>query len=99
MNHDELPTPQEMAENPELTALAALDLALELAVRALLAARPELCEDRFPRIARKEDLWAERLMNLANKLQCFLTRYRHAVDRTRLAALEGQDGLDDSGLV
>jgi hypothetical protein len=98
MNHDSLPTPREIAENPERTALAALDLILDLAIRALLAARPELCEDQFPRSSIQEALLAERLMNLAFKLQGALVRYRHAMDRARLAALDGQDEENDNDL-
>jgi hypothetical protein len=99
MNHDQLPTPQELAENPELTALTILDLALDLAVRALLAARPELCQDHFPRTAIQEDLLAERLMSHAFKLQAVLARYQHAVDKVRLDALESQGEEDDNGLM
>ncbi len=43
-----LPTPQEIAQAPELIALHALVHALELATRALVAAHPDLDGDEAP---------------------------------------------------
>lgn len=56
MNSSEWPLPFDLAENPELAVLAVLDTALHLAVRALVAAHPQLeaddvpywCRDRSP---------------------------------------------------
>lgn len=48
MNNSEWPLPFDLAENPELAVLAVLDTALHLAVRALVAAHPQLEADNVP---------------------------------------------------
>lgn len=48
MNSDEWPLPFDLAENPELAVLAVLDTALHLAVRALVAAHPQLEANDVP---------------------------------------------------
>lgn len=73
MSHD-LPTPPEIARNPEIAALAILDCALELAARALLAAHPELDGDRGPLSAPARS--ALSALERAWKLRRHLARYR-----------------------
>jgi len=48
MNSKEWPLPFDLAENPELAVLVVLDTALHLAVRALVAAHPQLETDDVP---------------------------------------------------
>src|SRR5919201_7168499 len=76
MEPDQLPTPGEITEASELAVLAVLDTALDMSVRALIAAHPELCRENFPRSRMKAALCGSRLMNLACQLQAAVARYR-----------------------
>ena len=94
MEADQLPTPAEITEASELAILAALDTALDLSQRALLSAHPELCEDRFPRASMKAALCANRIMNLAGRLQAALAQYRLFTLRRLPIEPDSTDDLD-----
>jgi hypothetical protein len=67
-----LPTPQQIAETPELVALHALVHALELATRALVATHPDLDGDEAPywvSSASRARRSALRIANRASRLQ------------------------------
>lgn len=73
-----LPTPDELAESPELAALYALQTALVLAERTLMSVYPELqadfCEGPEPITA---EVWlADAILTQANALESILGRYR-----------------------
>jgi hypothetical protein len=94
MEPDQLPTPGEIAEASELAVLAVLDTALDMSVRALIAAHPELCGDHFPRTRMKAALCGNRLMNLACQLQAAVARYRLVTLRRLPLEPESTDDLD-----
>ena len=94
MNHVPMPTLEELSYAPELAALAALDFSIEAATRALLAAHPELCEDRIPRTKLVSAIQGYRLLNLAIKTQVALARYRHAVAPDRAVTPDATDDLE-----
>lgn len=81
MNNDPLPTPYELSDAPELAVLAVLDTAIEAVTRALVAAHPELCDDRGPRSKQEPVVSACRFLTRVHKLQAALARYRQAVLR------------------
>jgi len=78
-NLDELPTPTELMDRPQLAVLAALETTLVAALRALLAVHPALLDDTFPRTILEEDLWAERLIYLGGQLETVLRKYLRAL--------------------
>lgn len=78
-----LPTPSQIADDPERAVLAALDITLELAENALIAACPELCDDHFPDGAGEVALCADRLLVLAREVHGALARYQLAQLRAR----------------
>ncbi len=61
---DRMPTPDDLVDAPELAILAALDRTLDLAVRALVCAHPELADPERPYWLRH----ASRLTTAANTL-------------------------------
>lgn len=95
MSEDLLPTTSEIADDPELAALSVLDFSLGAAVRALVAANPELNEEDFHRAATERVLIAEHILNLTREFQYVLARYRWAVERSYP---EQQDDRDDDEL-
>jgi hypothetical protein len=94
MNENHMPTPHELNEAPELAVLAALDLTLEVATRALIAAYPELCEDKLPRYRIKPVICGDRILSRAIKLQVALARYRQTVLGLDLMDSDATDDLD-----
>lgn len=73
-----LPTPQEIAETPELVALHALVHALELATRARLAAHPDLDGGGAPYwVTETGRGWcsALRIANRASRLQGLIEKH------------------------
>lgn len=89
-----MPTLEELSCAPEMAALAVLDFAIEAATRALLAAHPELCEDRIPRTKLRAVVLGYRLMNLTGKTQVALARYRQVIAPDRPVPPDATDDLD-----
>jgi len=89
-----MPTPEELSYAPELAALAVLDFSIGTATRALLAAHPELYEDRIPRSKLMAVIRGYRLLNLAIKTQVALARYCQAVSPERFVPPDATDDLD-----
>ncbi len=91
-----LPTPQEIAETPELVALHALVHALELATRALVAAQPDLDGDDAPywvtSVSRGRRS-ALRIANSASRLQTVIER--HIAQHTAGSENRGVDLEED----
>lgn len=82
MSRTRLPTPAELDETPALALLAALDHALELTLRALLAAHPQLGDPECPAWARDPapaHPAAERLVAAASALAEAIDAYRRTV--------------------
>jgi hypothetical protein len=80
------PTPDELADAPELAIVTALDDLLELTLRTLVSVHPQLGDDECPHWAR----WtspvseaAERILAAARSLAAALQAYRHALARIR----------------
>jgi len=83
---DRIPTPDDLADSPELAILAALDHTLELAASALACAHPELLDPERP-------YWlgpptravtvAQTLVRRTRGLQRALRAYREAVEMRR----------------
>ena len=74
-----LPTPEELAESPELAALFALESALVLAERALMSVYPELQQAEFcegPEPLTAEVCLADAIVTLADALESTISRYR-----------------------
>lgn len=79
MNNSEWPDPFDLTENPELAVLAVLDTALHLAVRALVAAHPQLEADDAPYWRRDRSpafLRADSIASHAHALADEIQRYR-----------------------
>lgn len=73
-----LPTPQQIAETPELVALHALVHALELATRTMVATHPDLDGDEAPywvSSASRARRSALRIANRASRLQEVVQMY------------------------
>ena len=79
----DLPTPEALAEAPELAILAALDTALAVSAHALIAAHPELLSGDVeldgPE-ASVTGLLADALLALVSVTRGALTRYRDCVE-------------------
>lgn len=80
MNRDDLPTPDDLQERPQLAILVSLDATVLTAVRALAAVHREIYEGVFPRETTESDYWADRLINLARQLLLALSKYRSALE-------------------
>ena len=94
MNDTYMPTPEELHDAPELVVLAVLDFTLGAATRALIAAYPELCEDKLPRYRIKPVICGDRILSRAIKLQVALARYRQAVFHQDPLDSDATDDLD-----
>jgi hypothetical protein len=94
VHEERMPTPNELRYAPELATLAALDATLEAALRVLVAAHPELCEDRLPRANLHVLIRGHRLLHLALKLQVALAHYRQAAAPQRPLPPDATDDLD-----
>lgn len=83
--------PRLLAQAPELAALALLDAALELSVRALLAEHPTLELDE-PRLEPLSLRCAQRVLTAVYPLQRAVHRYREVViAATRVTTKEDDD--------
>jgi hypothetical protein len=83
---DRMPTPDDLVDAPELAILAALDRTLDLAVRALVCAHPELAEPQRPYWllqASRMATAAETLVDQTDKMKQALIVYREAVEIQR----------------
>jgi hypothetical protein len=93
---DRIPTPDDLADSPELAILAALDHTLALAASALVCAHPELLDPERPYwlgSPTRAATIAQTLVRRTRRLQRALRTYRGAVEirhRTRVP-----DDLDD----
>jgi len=77
-----IPTPDELADHPELALLHALDEILELLPRVLVAAHPELAEPDAPYWVREASEPARRANDLvldAHRLRQDTRHYRAAI--------------------
>ena len=96
-NDDNFPTPDVLANAPELASLATLDHALTIVTSALLAAHPELTTAE--ELCEHEDIalqtWiAEAIIGEAGLLQHTIARYRRLVRRCRQRADASCDNND-----
>jgi hypothetical protein len=83
---DRTPTPDDLARAPELAILAALDRTLDLVVRALVCAHPELADPERPywlRQASPVATPAETLVDQTADMKQALIAYREAVEVER----------------
>jgi len=81
-----LPTPDDLADAPELATLAALDEILELALRVLVSVHPQLGDAECPAWARSRSPASEaadRILDAARPLAHALHAYRSIVTRRR----------------
>ena len=81
-----IPMPDELADNPELALLHALDEILDLVPRVLLAALPELADPDAPfwvREASKTTRHANHIVVDAHRLQLQIRAYRDAIPLPR----------------
>lgn len=76
-----LPTPPELAQAPELALVAVLEYVLEITVRALLAAHPQLCDDERPYWIPQppSSVIAEAIVSTVDALQRALDDYRRHI--------------------
>ncbi|MFV2074148.1 MAG: hypothetical protein ACC742_16075 [Thermoanaerobaculales bacterium] len=91
-----LPTPRQIAETPELVALHALVLALELATRVMIAAHPDLDGDEAPYWVTSTDQGrrsALRIANSASRLKGLVEEY--IAQHTTCSENRGFDLEDD----
>ena len=87
-----IPTPDELADNPELALLHALDDILDLVPRVLVAAHPELGDPDAPfcvREASKTTRHANDIVLDAHRLQQHIRAYRDAITLARDQRSEG----------
>jgi len=83
---DSLPTPEQIAETPELVALNALEHMLELTLRTLVGAHPDLVDPDVPYWAidpSRARRAAHRLVMAASHLEARIQQYRTALDLDR----------------
>jgi hypothetical protein len=90
-----MPTPAELDEAPELAMLAALDHTLEIALRALVAAHPQLGDSECPAWVRQTSAArdaADRILEASRPLAHAIDAYRRAVTPHR----DAETDLDPS---
>jgi len=93
MNARQPPTPQELVDAPELAILAALGDILNLALRSLVAAHPQLIDPECPHWARNgsaERDAAERILTASALLSTAIEQYCRAAAARR----DHDDGPD-----
>jgi hypothetical protein len=81
-----MPTPDDLVDAPELAILAALDWTLDLVVRALVCAYPELTDPERPYWLRKTSRTvtaAETLVDQTADMEQAIIAYREAVEIQR----------------
>lgn len=82
MRPNHLPTPIQLMDEPERAILAVLDITLEIAENAILAAHPELYAEEPPFGACEESLAADRLLGLIREMQGTIAAYQRWVKET-----------------
>ena len=90
------PKPDELAHNPELALLHALDNILELVPRVLVTAHPELGEPEAPfwvREASRTTRSAGDILRIAHRLRRILRAYRAAITIARDQRLEADPDI------
>jgi hypothetical protein len=90
-----LPTPEQIAETPELVALHALEYTLELTLRTLVAGHPDLVDSDVPYWAiepSRARRAAHRLVMAASHLEARIQEYRTAIELDQQA---NDDRLED----
>ena len=83
---DRTPTPDDLVDAPELAILAALESTLELVVRALVCAHPELADPERPFWLRRQSrttIAAETLADQAADMKQAVTDYCEAIELQR----------------
>ena len=94
---DAMPTPNDLVDAPELAILAVLDWTLDLVVRALVCAHPEIADPERPywlRQASPVAAAAETLVEQVAGMEQALIAYREAVEvRRRDSTSERPDDL------
>ena len=94
---DRTPTPDDLAHAPELAILAALECTLELVVRALVCAHPELADPERPywlRQASRMTTAAETVVDQSVDMKQALIAYREVIEiRRQDEASEHPDDL------
>ena len=94
---DRTPTPDDLVDAPELAILGALESTLELVVRALVCAHPELADPERPYWLRQESrttIAAETLVDQTAGMKQAIIAYRESVEiRRRDKASEHPDDL------
>ncbi len=95
-----LPTPPQLEQAPQLAVLVALDSTLEVASFAVQIAHPEITDDpECPYwVARPDELAAERLLTLIERLRTVIARYRKALPVIPPAEVVTDDSDDDDTL-
>jgi hypothetical protein len=82
------PSPPEIDRAPEVALLAVLDLALDVAMAAVVAAHPNLVDDEpfYRQLHRPEMKAADAILTRAGRLRDALDRYRRALAALRAGA-------------
>jgi len=78
MNLDRMPKPTDLMDHPQLAVIVSLETTLVAAMRAVLAAHPEIYGEEFPREITEQDFWADRMIYLGCQLQEAIAKYRTA---------------------
>ena len=91
-----IPTPDELADNPELAHLHALDNLLDLVPRVLVAAHPELADPDAPFWVRDASITtrhASDIVAAAHRLQQHIRAYRAAITRAQDQRVESDPDI------
>jgi hypothetical protein len=77
-----LPTPPELDQAPELALISVLEITLEMTVRALVAAHPQLCDHDRPYWIPQtpSSTIAETIVSKVDSLKQSLHHYRHHIN-------------------
>lgn len=79
MKLEQLPTPSEIADWPQLAVLLALEASVDATLRALAAVHREVYENVFPRRIDELDHQAHRLMVLCVEMEAAIGEYRELI--------------------
>ena len=90
MTH-ELPTPPQIARCPELALLSVLDFALDAALRALVAAHPELDGAEQPYLPSQPAQYTLGILGQIWRLKHYLLRYWECALKECSSELEPKD--------
>lgn len=77
-----LPTPPELDQAPELALISVLEITLEMTVRALVAAHPQLCDHQRPYWIPQtpSSTIAETIVSRVDSLKQSLHHYQHHIN-------------------